>query len=501
MGKVFIIGAGPGDYKLLTIKAVECIQKADVIIYDRLINKNILKHAKKDAVFIYAGKSPKNHTLSQSEINSLLVRYAYDDKIVARVKGGDPFLFGRGGEEAEYLAENGVNFEIVPGVTSAIAVAAYAGIPVTHRNFCSSLHIIAGNKKDKDKKNHIDYKILSKIEGTIVFLMGLKNIKFIIRNLIKNGKDISSPCAIVVNGTTFNQKVVEGTIGDILEKVKVYNLNSPAVIIIGEVVKLRNKLNWFPFGKLAGKRIMVTRAKENSKEFIKKIEEIGGEVLEFPTIEIAEIDDYSEFDEVLTNIKTFNWIVFTSVNGVSTFFNRMKMKKIDLRSLSGLKIASIGKETTKKINDFGVLINFMPCEYTSEKLLEGLLRILNENEKVLLVRSNIANDILKNGLEKKGIKVKNLIAYKIVKSDINKEQFIDVLREGYLDFITFTSPSTVNNFVSILGKENITKLHNIKVVCIGPVTAKAARELGFKEILYPDVYTVDGIISKIKEIT
>ncbi|MHB1347293.1 MAG: uroporphyrinogen-III C-methyltransferase [Candidatus Humimicrobiaceae bacterium] len=495
-GKVYIIGAGPGDHKLMTIKAAECMAKADVIVYDRLVSSRILSYAKDSALFINVGKRPDNHPVPQSDINKILVDKASEGNIVARIKGGDPFLFGRGAEEAEFLAKNNIDFEIIPGVSSAIAVPAYAGIPVTHRDYNSSLHIVTGHEKSNQKNTRLDFKTLAGLEGTIVFLMGVKNIGFITLNLIKNGKKKSTPCAVISNGTTSYHKVITGTLEDIAKKAASGKINPPAVIVIGNVVNLQKCLEWFPKGPLAGKRILVTRAREQASDLVKKIEEKGGEALEFPAIKIAEIESYDYFDKVLKNIRDYKWVVFTSINGVSTFFKRMKVNNIDIRDLSGIKIAAIGETTAEKISNLGLRIDYVPNEYTSEKLLEGLLNLVRYSEKVLLVRADIAGNELFKGLEKNGIKVKNLVAYRITVNDFGKDKVMDLLEEGSVDYITFTSSSTVINFVSILGKENINKLSRVKIICIGPVTEKTAADIGLKVSAVADVYTIEGLIDK-----
>ncbi|MDP4183081.1 MAG: uroporphyrinogen-III C-methyltransferase, partial [Bacillota bacterium] len=326
LGKVYILGAGPGDDRLITLKAAECIGKADAIVYDRLVGSSVLGLAKNNAELINVGKMPDFHAIPQDEINEILVKKAEEGKIVARVKGGDPFVFGRGGEEAEFLHENGIEFEIIPGVTSAVAVPAYGGIPVTHRDHCSSLHIITGHERPGKESSFINYEALSKLEGTIVFLMGVKNLQIICKNLIECGKESSTPAAVIEKGTTIDQRVVVGTLADIENKVHDAKIQSPAVTVIGSVVGLRERLNWFPKGKLAGKRIIVTRAREQASSLVSSIRDLGGETVEFPTIRIEEPSNFSQFDKVLENIRDYNWIVFTSVNGVKGFFGRMRVK-------------------------------------------------------------------------------------------------------------------------------------------------------------------------------
>lgn len=496
-GKVYITGVGPGDYRLLTLKSLECIEKADVIVYDRLISDKILSFAKEGAELIYVGKKSDYHAVPQERINELIATKALEGKIVARVKGGDPFVFGRGGEEAECLYEHGIEFEIVPGVTSAVSVPAYAGIPVTHRDCSSSLHIITGHERPDKTENVIDYEILAKVEGTLVFLMGVENLQDICVNLVKNGKNGTTPVAVIENGATNHQRVVTGALESIVELVKNTGIKPPAVTVIGEVVNLREKLNWFPKGKLAGKRIVVTRAREQASMLSEKIVELGGEAIEFPTIRIAKLEDFHQFDAVLANIASYAWLVFTSVNGVRAFFKRMKDQRIDIRSLFGKKLCAIGEATRKEMNELGFNVDYVPAQYTTDELLKDLLEMVKPGERVLLARADIANPELASGLSAKGILVDDLTVYRTLPETAAKERITRLLDGKKIDFITFTSSSTVKNFLAIVGAENIKKLSNIKIACIGPVTAATAKELGLHVTAVADIYTIDGLVAKL----
>ncbi|MDF2523144.1 MAG: uroporphyrinogen-III C-methyltransferase [Clostridiales bacterium] len=500
-GKVYILGVGPGDYKLLTLKAAECIEKADVIVYDRLVNTKILRLAKQDAEFIYVGKMPDHHAVPQDGINEILAQKALEGKTVARVKGGDPFMFGRGGEEAETLVEKGIEFEIIPGVTSAISVPAYAGIPVTHRDYSSSLHIITGHEKPGKETSFIDYEVLSKLEGTLVFLMGVKNLSEISSNLIKYGKDRTTPVAVIEKGTTSSQRTVTGTLENIASVVTEEGVKSPAVTIIGGVVNLKAKLNWFPKGELAGKRVLVTRSREQASRLVQIIEELGGESIEFPTIKIAQPLHSSQFDEALNIIKIYNWLVFTSVNGVASFFDRMKFKKIDIRNLIGVKICAVGEATAAELENHCLITDYMPGNYSTADLLKGLLQLVKPDEKVLLARADIGSEELSKGLKENNVDFDDLAVYRTLVEASRQDEVIKLLDEKNLDFITFTSSSTVRNFVSILGRENLNKLSDIKIVCIGPVTKQTAKELGLNVTAVADVYTIDGLVNKLLEIT
>ncbi|MGI6776957.1 MAG: uroporphyrinogen-III C-methyltransferase [Acetivibrionales bacterium] len=499
-GKVYIMGVGPGDYKLITLKALECLQKSDVIVYDRLISSRILDYAKKDAELVYVGKMPDCHTVQQESINRILVEKALEGKTVARVKGGDPFVFGRGGEEAETLYKNGIEFEIIPGVTAAVAVPAYAGIPVTHRDFCSSLHIITGHERPYKNQSSLDYEVLARLKGTLVFLMGVKNLEIICNNLVKYGKDGSVPAAVIERGTTGAQKVVIGTLDSIAGKVREAGIGSPAVMVIGEVVNMGEKLKWFPAGKLAGKKIVVTRAREQASVLVKRIEELGGQAVELPAIRIEEPDNYTRFDEVLGCLQSFQWVVFTSVNGVKSFFGRMRFRSIDIRNLAGLKICAVGEPTKEELNRMGITVDFVPEKYTTDCLLEGLQKLVEPGQRVLLARADIANPMLAEGLKKNGIGVEDIVVYKTVPDFSNREEAIELLNKGEVDIITFTSSSTARNFLSTVGEDRIKSLSGVKVVCIGPVTAKTAEELGIEVTAVADVYTIDGLVEKMVEV-
>lgn len=497
-GKVYIIGAGPGDYKLLTLKAVECISIADVIVYDRLINERILSLARQDAELVYAGKMPDSHTLPQNCINEILAAKAQEGKTVARLKGGDPFVFGRGGEECEYLCERGISFEIVPGITSAVAAPAYAGIPLTHRDYSSSFHVIAGHESNEKENNHIDYACLARCEGTLVFLMGVSNIDKICEELIYHGKDADTPAAIIQRGTTQMQRVVAGTLGNIALKSKTENIKAPAVIIIGEVVQLRDKLHWFYKKPLSGKRIVVARAKEDAPGFADMIEEAGGEPVLIPAIKTIPTDIDVEFENIIKNMHTFSWLVFTSRKGVKYFFDKLKQCNIDIRHLAGIKICAIGEETKSEVEQRGIFVDYVPQSYTTGDLLKGLLERVDRGQKVLLARSDIANKELFDGLVDSGIDCVDLTVYKtILNSNIDAER---ILQEK-TDFVAFTSASTVKAFgmIPIETKKRI--FETAKVVCIGPVTAKTAEEEGIKVFAVADVYTLKGLMDKIIEIS
>jgi len=416
------------------------------------------------------------------------------------VKGGDPFLFGRGGEECEFLLQNGIEYEVVPGVTSAIAAPAYAGIPVTHRDYSSSLHIITGhNSADKDSIL-CDYETLAKLEGTLVFLMGVKNIEEICSGLLKYGKKADTPVAIIENGTSPKQRVLTGTLKNIVEKSVNAAVKSPSVIVVGKVVQLGDKLAWYGKGTLSGKIIVVTRPSEQSDSFIKDLEEHGAHVIELPVIKISEVEDYQPLHKALENIHQYSWVVFTSTNGVNILFQQMHELKKDIRLLTGIKLAVVGSATNESLQEKGLYADFIPEKFSTTDLLEGLLKHIGQEEKILIVNSEIASRELSDGLKEKGISFDDIPVYTIKENILDTSDFIYQLDNNRIDFVTFTSPSTVKAFVSIIGSDKIKK-SSAKIVCIGPVTAKAAIEMGMEVTGIAEEYIVDGIIKKLIELS
>lgn len=502
-GKVYLIGAGPGDRKLLTVKAAECIAQAEVIIYDRLLGEGIIGLAGPEAELIDVGKEPDRHPVPQARINELLVQKARAGKMVARVKGGDPFLFGRGGEEAEFLAENGIRFEIIPGVTSAIAVPAYAGIPVTHRGYGSALHIITGHESNDDRKDgKFDYRKLGTLDGTLVFLMAVKNLIGITEELITGGKSAVTPAAVIENGTTFQQRVVTGRLDQIAQIAVGAGIKSPAVLVVGAVVNLREKLNWFSRGSLAGKRIVITRAREQAGLFAQKIAELGGEVLEIPMIAILPpaAADLLRCDRILARINEYTWLVFTSVNGVTAFWRRIRTLQIDLRTLAGIKIGAVGEATTRELWKYGLKADFTPENYTTASLLDGLTKLLGKADQVLLLRTDIAPKDLELGLTAHGITCTTLTVYRTGLDRSSEANLREAFAKGAPDYLTFASASAVRNLVTLLTKEALPRLGPSKIVCIGPVTAAAARQAGLKVAAVAGVHTINGLIAKILEL-
>lgn len=492
-GYVFLVGAGPGNPKLLTIKGSECIGKADVLVYDRLVSKHLLKLAKPNCEKIYAGKSPEGHTLCQDEINAVLVKKASEGKIVTRLKGGDPFVFGRGGEEAEALVEAGIPFEVVPGITSATAVPAYAGIPVTHRDFTSSFTVITGHEKPAKDNSAISWDSLAKSRSTLIFLMGMENLELISGQLLDNGLDPSTPVGIIQWGTRSEQRVLTGTLRDISSLAQIEKFKNPAVIIVGQVVSLREKLYWFEKKPLFGQRIVVTRARQQASVLSRLIEELGGEPLEFPVIDIVEPSDPNLLTKEIININKFSWIIFTSVNGVEAFFSELLKQGKDIRELAGIDIAAIGPATQTALENRALRVSFVPKEYKAERIAEGLAGKIHPGQSILLPRAEEARRVLPEMLEALGAKVSDVPAYKSVLGDADKAELKQLLKEKAVDAVTFTSSSTVRNFMQLLdGEKDL--LEGVRLFSIGPITSSTAKEFGLDIDHEAEEYTIDGLI-------
>lgn len=499
-GTVYLVGAGPGDPKLITVKGFECIQKADVIIYDRLAGQRLLAFARPEAETIYVGKSPDLHSMRQDEINSLLVEKARSGKTVTRLKGGDPFVFGRGGEEAEALKDAGIPFEIVPGVTSAVAVPAYAGIPVTHRDFTSTLAIITGNEDPLKEDSDIAWDKISTGAGTLVFLMGMSNLNLITRRLVENGRSARTPVALIRWGTRPEQRTLVGTLGDICQKSAKAGFQNPAIIIVGEVVSLREKLNWFENKPLFGKRILVTRSREQASALSEEIEALGGEPLEFPTIGVADPEDYGPLDRAIEELGKYNWVVFTSVNGVKFFFKRLQFHNKDIRQLYQARLCAIGPKTREALVNYGLLADFIPEEYRAEEIVKGLRGKVMPGDSVLLPRADIARRVLPEALNKMGADVAEATAYRTVMGSGDSRLILKMIEEKQIDLVTFTSSSTVRNFVKMLDTPDLKRLlEGIAIACIGPITADTVREMGFTVNVVARDYTIKGLLEAILE--
>lgn len=484
-GKVYIMGAGPGDLELLTLKGKRAIEEADCVVYDRLINPRILDFAKKDAEMIYLGKGNTEGGVIQDEINRTIVTKALEGKTVARVKGGDPFVFGRGGEEIQSLFDNGISFEVIPGITSSISVPAYAGIPVTHRGVARSFHVFTGHTME-DGTWH-NFEAIAKLEGTLVFLMGIKTLPIIVNDLVKNGKNPETPVAIIEKGATADQRVTVGTLENIIEKAKEKKIVPPAITIIGEVVNLRETFKWFEDKNLFGKKILVTRDKKQAGEFSNKIEKMGGVAVELPFIEIESVLSKVTFED----LKKYSALLFNSPNGVREF-----MKKIDdIRSLAHLKIGAVGSKTKELLEEYKIKADFMPEEYMVSKLAELSLEYTKPGEKILIITSDISpcdTDKFNSMYDREFHKI---VAYNTKKITREKKEVCDALNR--VEVVTFLSSSTVDAFyASIDGDLECVK--NIKFASIGPVTSETMKKYGFSVDYEAKVYDINGILDALK---
>lgn len=492
-GKVFLVGAGPGDPDLITLKGKKCLEIADVVIYDYLANPELLKYSPR-AEKIYVGKKSANHTLDQEKINELLIQKAREKKIIVRLKGGDPFIFGRGGEEALALKKHNIDFEIVPGITSGFAAPLYAGIPVTMRGVNSTIAFATGHETDEKEFSLIDWTSLSKM-GTIIFYMGVKNMPIIVENLLKHGKSKDTPVALIRWATYPKQEVLTGNLGSILQKMKEANFKAPAIIVIGDVVNLRNELMWFEKRPLFGKTILVTRTKEQAGKLSNRLRDLGANVIEIPTIEIVPPNSWEDVDKSIDNISEYDVIIFTSVNGVKYFFGRLRELKRDIRILKGIKICAIGSATKESIEELGIFVDIIPDEYVAESVIEKLKEFGIEGKKFLLPRAKIARDIIPESIKSLGGYIDVVTVYETVKPEASFEALKEVFEKNIVDIITFTSSSTVKNFFDLLGDTKIPE--RINFASIGPITSNTLRNYGFEPTCEAKVYNIDGLISAI----
>ena len=499
-GTVFLVGAGPGDPRLLTVGAMECMKRAEVVVYDHLADESILSYAPADAELIYVGKQSCKHTMRQEDINVLLADKAAEGKTVVRLKGGDPFVFGRGGEEALLLLERGIPFEILPGVTSAVSVPAYAGIPVTHRGVAVSFAVVTGHEDPTKAHSNIRWEHLATGVDTLVFLMGVANIPVITKKLIEHGRPADTPAAFIRWGTHPEQETYVTTVGEAAETVVRAGIRPPAIFIVGDVVKLRDKLRWFdrPATRpLFGKRILVTRARAQASALTEKLTALGAACIEAPVIRIAPpADGYAALDGAIAELNAYQWLIFTSVNGVEHFFARLHAAGKDTRALGYARVAAIGAATSAALRAFGIRADLVPPEFRAEAVAEELRPLLPPRARILLPRAQEARDVLPDTLRAHGAIVDVVAAYETV-PEIEDAAIAQGLASGEIDMVTFTSSSTVKNLVKMLG--NITPLQQVKIACIGPVTADTARSFALEPDIVAKEYTIDGLVRSIKE--
>lgn len=498
-GKVFLVGAGPGDPQLLTLRGRRCLERADVVLYDYLANPALLAHAPAAAERIYVGRRGKGKYPAQEEINRLLIERARQGRIVVRLKGGDPFVFGRGGEEAEALAAAGIAFEVVPGVTAAIAAPAYAGIPVTHRTLASTVTFVTGHEDPGKPATSLEWPRLATSHGTLVFLMGMKNLRAIVANLLAEGRPATTPVAIIRWGTRTSQHTVVGTLADIADKAAAAHLEPPTVIVVGDVVGLRSQLNWFERRPLFGKRVLITRAKEQAAEFAQLLVDYGAEPVEAPTIEIAPPADWAPVDRAIAAIRSYDVVIFTSVNGVARFMDRLWAQGLDARCLDGRTVCCIGPRTAQELESYGVRPDVIPAEYQAEGLLAALAGRTWQEARVLIPRAEVARELLPDDLRARGAHVDVVPVYRTLVPAGAVEGWRRRLQQGEIDVVAFTSSSTVRNFIDLLGGAEAAKawLKTVAIACIGPVTAGTVEEYGLTVSIRSGENTVPALAESI----
>jgi len=510
IGTVFLAGAGPGDPGLITIAARDALAGADVVYYDRLSHPSLLNYCRLGAERVFVGKKSATHYVKQEDTNSLIAEAALAGKQVVRLKGGDPFVFGRGAEEAEYLRERGIPFVIIPGISSAIAAPAYAGIPVTHRDASSSFAVITGHERDDAKESGTRdagaaeqrrrWDRIAWAADTLIFLMGVENLPEISARLIENGRDADTPVALVQWGTWTRQKVATGTLATIVDVAKAEGITAPAVTVIGDVVNYREALRWFDVGPLFGKRIVVTRAREQASELSDKLLRLGAEPIEFPTIRIMPMSegDYKELDRALFNndggISHYDWVVFTSANGVKYVFDRLAARGGDARAFGRVQVAAIGPATAAALRERGIIADFVPTEFVAEAVAAQFPEKNLSGKAILIPRALEARDVLPETWRAAGATVDVVAAYKTERADEGADDIRERLERGEIDMITFTSSSTVKNFAEALGG-NISIPASVLLVCIGPVTAQTCRESLREPDRIASDYTIEGLIA------
>ncbi len=498
-GKIYLVGAGPGDPGLLTLRGKVCLQEADVVLYDHLANPALLQYASSEAERIYVGRRGCGIYRPQDEIHRLMLEKVREGKCVVRLKGGDPFVFGRGGEEAEWIVEHRIPFEVVPGVTSAVAVPAYAGIPVTHRTLASTVAFITGHEDPDKDETALEWPRFAAAEGTLVFLMGVKNLPMIVSRLLEEGKTVDTPVALVRWGTYAKQRTVVGTLRDVVERAKAADIRPPTVMVVGEVVRLREQLNWFETKPLFGKRVLVTRAKAQASELSDLIRAQGGEPIECPTIDFIPPDDWAEVDAAIEQLATYHWLVLTSVNGVKAFMQRLWHHGRDARALAGLQVCCIGPRTAEEVRRFGIDADLVPETFQAEGLIDVLKRAGVSGQRVLLARAAQAREILPEELERSGAFVRVVKVYKTVVPAIERERVQQLFRDHLIDVVTFASSSTVRNFFQLFdeARDLRQRLNGTIIASIGPITANTIREMGLDVHVMATRNTIPALVQSL----
>ncbi len=495
-GIVYIVGAGPGDPGLITVKGKRCLEKAQVVVYDRLLDPSLLQAAPAAAELVFVGKERGRQAMTQDEINRLLVDRASAGRVVVRLKGGDPFVFGRGGEEALALAQNGLAFEVVPGITSAVAAAAYAGIPVTHRGLATTFTVVSGSEDPAKGRSSVRWDVLAKNGGTLIVMMGLAALGSITNTLRENGMAGDTPAALIQWGTWSKQTTVTGCLEDIVEKGETAGLQPPVAAVFGPVVGLREKIGWFDRRPLSGKRVLITRSRTQASRLVELLEDQGAQPVELPTIRVEPLEDNTELDAALAQLDRWDqcrWMIFSSTNAVDSVFQRLEATQRDARAFSGVTVGAIGPATARSLAQRGIQADFIPARSTSEAVLDELSKLDWKDVPVLLPAADIGREALADGLAAMGARVQRVTAYRTVPAQGMGDLAIAELEAG-VDAVTFTSSSTVTNLVSMLNGHR-SLLERPPVICIGPTTAATAKGLGLRVDLVAQEHTVEGLVT------
>lgn len=500
---VYLIGAGPGDPGLITVRGLRCLATADVVLYDHLVHARLLRHARPDAEKIDVGVAAPQ-PLEQEAICYLLAEKAREGKIVARLKWGDPFVFDRGGSEALFLHEQGVRFEVIPGIPAGIGAASYAGVPLTYPGGGDTLTFVRGHEDEGKTRTAIDWTSLARLDGTIVCYAGPDQLPHMLSALLSHGKSEKDSAALIYNGTLATQETTLGSLGEIAHSVKEASDRRPAILVVGRVTALREHLRWFDSRPLFGKRVLVTRPREQGAELVDLLETLGAEAIEAPMIRIAPPDDYGPLDDACAHLDRFDWIIFSSGHAVESFNNRLLASPFDLRALRSVKLCAVGSTTTERLARLGLKVDLVPHEYRAEAIVQAFAESGNvRGLKVLLPRADIGREVIADELRKQGAEVTEVIAYRTIATDPEREGEPDIYRmllDRRIDVVTFTSPSAVKSFVKLLGAEPAADLLRTTVVAsIGPVTAEAASQFNIQTTVIPTPYTIPALVDAIVE--
>ncbi len=494
-GTVYLVGAGPGDPGLITVRGLELLRTSDVVMYDSLASERLLAESRPDAELINAGKRRGHHRMSQDEINAELVRLSREGKSICRLKGGDPFVFGRGGEEALALQDAGLPWEVVPGITSPIAAPSYAGIPITQRGMSSSFTVVTGSEDPGKPDSLLNWLALAQVGGTIAFVMGWKSMPQIVKSLIANGLAAETPAALVQWGTTPEQRTATGPLERIVDIGVDAGIGAPVILVVGEVASLREKLAWFDTRPLFGRSVLITRARSQASRLAEKLETHGASTVQVPAIDVVPVEDTSELDSAVRSLSEYDWVTFTSANGVRGLWDRVTAAGLDARAFGGVKLAAVGPATARALEDVGLTADLIPENFDAGSLLNRFKALDKPPRKMLFPRSEIGRESLVDGLTAMGVKVDAVTAYRTVMSDASAEDARSAYADG-VDITTFTSSSSVENLVKLL-EGDVSEINGSLVACIGPITAETAQEHGINVDVMADEQTIDGLVESI----